>query len=161
MKKKLLLGLFTLFVCFSLTGCGEKEEEIKNSFTITCEGQEELMQEVKTTSKSVYNFDKNQMITDYEVITVNVYDNEETYNYYKGSTLETANNNDSGYASYDVKTDDTTKTLTFTYKVIITNEMIEQIEEEDFYKAINVLERAETNPNAKCTITGAEKSQLK
>ena len=167
MKKKILLGLCIGVTVLGLTACTEKKNEeekeigITNPFTITCEGYDDSIEGVKATNKSVYNFGKDQYVTDYEVTTISVYSDKKTYKTYKKSAEETAKSSENDLMVYTVTTDDKTKTVNFSYKVTVNKEMLDEAEDKDFYKAVKVLERAKANPNATCTIEGAEESQLK
>lgn len=163
MKKKYLLVIFTTITVFSLTACTEnkKTKESVDSFTITCKGKDNSIEGIKQTNKSVYNFNKDQYITDYEITTMSVYKDKETYKIYKESAEETANSNDNSNLVYNVKTDDKTKTVTFSYKIKINKDDLNKTEDKDYYKAVNVLKRAKSNPNAKCTFKGIEKNQIK
>ncbi len=156
MKKKIILSLFAILAVVSLTACGKKDKKI----SISCEGKSQLMEGVNVTNKSIYNFDKDQKTTDYEVITISVYDNEETYKFYKESAEETAKTN-SNNIEYTVKSDDNTKTVTFSYKVTVNDEMTKDIEEPDYFMAKKVLERTETLDKTKCTLTGIKREELK
>lgn len=156
MKKSFLIIVCTLLL-FVVSGCGKND----GSFSIVCEGTDNLMEGVKTTNKSVYNFDKEQYLADYEVTSISVYDDEETYKIYKEGAEETANSNDDSSLVYTVKTDDETKTVNFSYKMTFTKEMYNEVENKEFYKAANVLERAESNSNAKCTLKNIKREQIK
>lgn len=142
-----------------LTGC---DKEMPESFSIICEGSDNTTEGVKTTNKSVYNFNKEQLVTDYEISTVSVYTDEETYKIYKEGAEQTANSSTDGSPiKYTIKTDDKTKTVDFSYKATLTKEMYNEVEDKDYYKAVKVLERAESNPDAKCTFKGIERNQIK
>lgn len=158
MGKKLGLGLLIGVTIFGLTGCTKK---ITEPFTITCEGKDDLMLGVETTNKSIYHFGKDQYTTDYEVTTISIYEDEEAYKTYKESSEETAKNAQTPIITYNVSSDDNTKTVNFSYKVTLSSEDLNALADKDYYKASEVLKRAETNPNAKCTIDGAERNQFK
>ena len=140
-----------------LTGCGSK---LTKEFTITCTGNSNIMEGIKQTNTSIYKFDKDQYVTEYEITTVSVYDSAEVYQIYKESTEETVKSNDSDTITYNVKGDDATKTLTFGYKVTINKEDFNKLEDKDFYKAINVLNRANTS-GMQCTFDGITQEDIK
>ena len=157
--KKLLLGLFVCLVLFGITACGKKVES-DGPFTITCTSEGSIMEGIQQTNKTIYHFSKEQYITDYEVTTVSKYDNAETYKFYKKSSEETVNSNVSTSITYNVKGDDATNTLTFGYKVTFNAEDLEQANEKEYYKAVNVLKRAEES-GTKCTVEGIDKKDIK
>ena len=159
MKKKILLGLLGGLVVLSTTGCGNG---ITKPFTITCKGDNNATEGVNITNTSIYYFDKNQTITGYDITSVSVYDNIDIYNAYKETIKTTVKNLNDGI-KYDVITEDDKRTITFKYKVDITEKTLKNLEDKDYYKATRVIKRAETETKtkAKCTIEGAKKSQLK
>ena len=157
--KKQLLFLFICIIVLGLTGCGKKE--IIGPFTITCEGVDDYQEDLKQTNKSIYNFSQDQYVTNYEIQTVSVYSKKKTYETYKEEVLKTLESNDGSTIAYDVTTDDETKTIIFKYKKTINEEDLNALEDKDFYKAANVLERAKSGTNVKCTFDGVEESQIK
>ena len=156
MKKLLCLSILLIL----LTGCGKKTE-LTDPFTINCESNDSLMEGVQTTNKAIYKFDEEQYLTEYEIKTISVYDNEETYNIYKKGAEQTLKSGNSDKITYDITTDDNTKTVNFSYKVTITKNDMKDLDDKDFYKAKKVLERAKSNTNAKCTYDGIEENQIK
>lgn len=161
--KKNFITISLLFILVMgvivLTGC---DAEMPESFSIICEGSDSTMEGVKSNNKSVYNFNKEQLVTDYEVSTVSVYADEETYQIYKEGAEQTANSSsEDSPIKYTVKTDDKTRTVDFSYKATLTKEMYNEADDKDYYKAIKVLERAESNPDAKCTFKGIKRNQIK
>lgn len=64
---------------------------------------------------------------------------------------------------YTVNGNDKTKTLTSSYKITIKKEDLDQEEDKDYYKAINVLKRLEdkeTSSYSECKIKGIDKNNL-
>ena len=156
MGKKFLISLLSVGTILFLTACGSKTT---GPFTMTCTGKiDDSMS--KQTGTTIYNFDKNQYVTSYEVNTITVYEDEETYKLYKESSEETVNNNTSSQITYTIDSDDATKTLTFGYKITVNSEDLKSSEDKDFYKAVSVLKRAESN-DLTCTFDGIEKSDIK
>lgn len=160
MKKRILSSLFVGISVIGLTACGT-DKEVAKSFTITCKGEDSSIEGVKQTNKSVYKFDKNQYVTEYEINTTSVYKDEETYKTYKESSKETIESNANSKVVYDFDTNDKKKTIKFNYKIKITTEDLKEVEDKNYYKAVKVLERAEANPNAKCSFDGIKRSQIK
>ena len=111
---------------------------------------------MKQTNKSIYNFSQDQYVTNYEIQTVSVYSKKKTYETYKEEVLKTLESNDGSTSAYDV-----TKTIIFKYKKTINEEDLNALEDKDFYKAANVLERAKSGTNVKCTFDGVEESLIK
>ena len=67
---------------------------------------------------------------------------------------------------YIYNADDATKTLTFGYKITISEEQYNASSEEEKanYKAVNVLERSEdgkTSLYTKCEVSGIDRSEIK
>lgn len=154
--KKLIYILFISITILFLSACTKNEE---TAFKITCTGETPKENGMKQTGNSIYEFDKNQYITKYEVTTITIFDDAEVYKTYKASSEDTIKNNTSSQIVYDVKGDDKTNTLTFNYKVILNSEDLLSADDKDFYKAVNVLKRAESN--SKCTIEGIDRSDIK
>lgn len=158
MKNKIVIGTCLCLATLTLTACG-KAKQIEKPFTITCENNDSVMEGVKATNKSIYKFGKDQYVTSYEVTTISTYKNEETYKVYKESAKDTEENNDSDKVVYKVDTDDSTKTVKFNYVVTLEKADLNALEDKDYYKAKQVLERAESTGN-KCKIKGAKRKQL-
>ena len=159
MKKRIIIGLLGGLAIISTTGCGNKTTK---PFTITCKGENDAVEGAKITNTSIYYFDKDQTITGYDATSVNVYDDDKTYEAYK-EAIETTINNNTADVEYSIKTEPSIRTITLIYKVKITKEMLKNLKDKDYYNPTTVIERAETKTNtkAKCTIEGAKRSQLK
>ena len=160
MMKKVIYGVFIGTALISLTGCGKKEnKKEKKSFTITCNGTttDDMGTQV---SNAVYKFDKNQYITSYSIKTITTYNTEEAYKIYKESSEQTAATPENDRIKYTVSSDDASKKVTFSYEVTINEEDYEKADDKDYYKAKNVLERAESN-KTKCSVSGIDKSKIK
>ena len=158
MKK--IIYILIILVLFTITGCTPKNKTTP-PFTITCESNDSVMEGVQTTNKSIYKFDEYQYVTEYEIKTISVYDNEETYNIYKKGAEQTLKAGNSDKITYDITTDDNTRTVNFSYKVTITKDDMKDLSDKDFYKAKKVLERAKSNTNTKCTFNDIEENQIK
>lgn len=137
-----------------LCGCGEN-----GKFSIVCEGKDSSLEGIKQTVQSNYYFSKDQYLTNYELTTIQEFEKKDVYKIYKESMEKTVKNNKNKEITYDLKTNDKNKKITFTYKVEISREELDKLDEKDFYKAINVLERTESN--SKCKIKGINRKDLK
>ena len=153
MKKKILLGLLGGLVVLTASGCDNGK-----TFTITCEGKKTDLEGIQINNKTVYNFNNDQIVTDYKVTSVSTYDTDEKYKQYKEKFLVEANKGTAN-VEYSMKVNDSARTINFEYKVKVP--AATKNNTDDYYKATKVLERAEKELNAKCTIKGIEKDKLK
>ena len=152
--KKIVKGLLVIGISSVLCGCGEN-----GNISIICEGKDSSLEGIKQTVQSNYYFSKDQYLTNYERTTIQEFEKKDVYKIYKDSMEETVKKNKEKTITYDLKTNDNKKKITFTYKVEISREELDKQENKDFYKAINVLERAESN--SKCKIKGINRKDLK
>ena len=159
MKKNILLIMLVIIVVFSMTGCKKKVKPITGSFTITCESKNNSMKGVDQTNISVYNFGKDQYIADYEIKTISVYSDKETYEYYKENAEESAKSDDSDKVVYDISSDDDTQTVIFSYKIVLSKDDLKNFGDKDYYKVNNVFDRIKTG--AKCSFKGIKEEQIK
>ena len=171
MKKKILLLSIMFLGIFVLTGCGKEEgessggglfspsaKEITNPFTLTCESVDTSAFKTKVVTTSTYNFNKEQMLLNYSIVTKSTFEEDEVYKANKKRVVEDSKNNKDTNTS--VNTDDATKTITNVYKELINEEKINAIQDKEYYKAPNVLKRVEVE-NTTCTFSGVDRDQIK
>ena len=163
--KKVFIGLFAISL-FVLTGCGNTEQKgdsiklEKGKFSITCFTDEIKEENMKRKIETTYNFNEQQYVINYNVITTQKFDDNAVYKTYKEAQEETVKNSTKDIL-YNLKVNNSAKTLIFT--MAITNINLNDTDEKEKLKARVILNNIENATDAKytCKINGIEKSELK
>jgi len=163
--KKIIFSLVGLTFIISLTGCGIKEEGSqikleKGNFSIICDSKTEDFGSIKTQNKTTYNFNKDKNLINYSIITTQNFKEKSVYEEYKKAQEETIKTNSSESILYNLKSNDSSKTLIFTMAITDINlDNVQNEEEKERMKASTILKnQTETNT---CKVEGIDKSELK
>ena len=164
MKKKVLLS-FIVITTMSLTGCiskeiGSKANLEKGKFTIVCESKTEDYGNMKSQNKTTYHFNEEQYAINYSITTTQKFKDKAQYNEYKKAQEESIKDNSSETVKYSLKSNDTTKTLVFTFAITdidITKAPSE--EEKEQLKARTILKNQAKG--TVCKTEGIKESELK
>ena len=158
MKKTIIILLVSISI-IGITGCKKSNNEESDSkmFSINCEKTKRKEDGITETNKIVYYFGKDQYATLSENSIIKVYDDPEVYQIDKENSEEIASDDSS--IEVEIQANDATTTITTLYKTKITKEEIANSEDKNYYKAINVLRRSETNYT--CSVNGIDKNKIK
>ena len=156
--KKIISCLVLVIAVLAITGCNGKEIELDGPFSIVCDSFELSKDGDDTVKRYQYDFGVDQIAINYVESTDSRYSSEEKYNKAKAEAEKLENSKSDGY--YDVRTDDTNKSINISYNQIITSEEIDK-KEKDYYKASKVLKRIESIEGTTCHTYGVERNQIK
>lgn len=173
MKKKILYIFISLMVLTCLTGCGEvienkNEKKVssisltKGNVSISCSADDFKYDGIDQMIKTTYNFNEELYAINYEVVTTQKFKKKSLYKTYKNAQEEMIKSTAFDNVSYDLKSDDKTKTLIFTMIVTSINTDIVSIEEKKNFKASEVLKSIESANDATytCEVQGIDRSKL-
>lgn len=159
MKRKIFYAFIALTLVIGLTGCGKEKKESSN-IAIICTSEKDNSTGIEIQNESTYNFDENQNVTSYSVVTTQKFDDESLYKEYKTAQEETVKDS-SDDVVYDLKSDDKEKTLVFTMTINNINvDDAETTEEKENLKASSILESVEESGYT-CKVEGIDRSKLK
>lgn len=177
MKRRILIGLMIIITFCMITGCTKKEEkkeknsEMKSSiqleegaFSIVCNSKVSDSDGISSENETTYNFNENQYVKNYAVVTTQSFKDESVYRIYKETQEETVKASSNEEILYDLQSNDKTKSLVFTMAVIDINiEDAETEEEKESLKAKEILERLEgiTEVKYECELKNIDRSELK
>lgn len=166
MKKTIYISILLILSLFLFVGCGTKEKKKDSSkvesgaITVTCKSGNLGDAVIQMKSTVISNFDKNQVIMNYRVETVEEHTNKKTFQERKKIYDETYKDmKDSDDYTYSYEVDE--KKKTFTMISVVKNIDISKYGEEEkkTYELKNYIENYEEGAY-KCSLKGITRREL-
>ena len=156
MKKNKIIIITILILCIIATGCSKKT----GPFIMTCTTQKENENGIESQIVIKYNFNEEQIATEYTSTTTQIFKDKSVYELYKSSQEDTISSAKGDTVSYDLKSYDDEMKLIFTMKLSNLNSNSSSDKNKDIIKASKILK---TNEKAKatCTFDGINRNQIK
>lgn len=156
MKKNKIIIITILILCIITTGCSKKA----GPFIMTCTTQKENENGIESQIVTKYNFNEEQIATEYTSTTTQIFKDKSVYELYKSSQEDTISSAKGDTVSYDLKSYDDEMKLIFTMKLSNLNSNSSSDKNKDIIKASKILK---TNEKAKatCTFDGINRNQIK
>lgn len=157
MNKKVFIGIIVLVLCILVTGCFKEKEK---PFTMICTTEKEKSGGSEFQTSVTYQFNKKQIVTEYSSVTTEKFNDKDTYETYKKSQIEMVSGEQTEFLSYSLEQYDDELKLVFIMELTNIDKNSKTKEEKEAIKAKTILEKNENN-NAKCTLEGISRKQIK